>query len=68
MFYEEKVIDGVLCSRSQPGGDWLPASPPHAAAVNALLALTDEQRLEALGHFCRSCGTDTPCCQCWNDE
>lgn len=68
MFYEEQVVNGVLCCRSQPNGDWLPATTPHAAEVNALLALTDEQRMEVFSHFCRSCGTDDPRCQCWNDE
>ena len=68
MFYEEDVINGVLCCRSQPGGEWRPATTPHAAAVNALLALDEDQRLEAFSYFCRSCGTDDPRCQCWNDE
>ena len=37
-------------------------------ALCALLALTEEQRTKVLSHFCRSCGTDDPRCQCWNDE
>jgi len=24
MYYEEKVIDGVLCWRNKPGGQWTP--------------------------------------------
>lgn len=27
MYYEEKVIDGVLCWRSTPGGDWKQKNP-----------------------------------------
>ena len=68
MFYEEKVIDGTLHCRSTPGGEWRPATSAHAATVNALLAMTDDQRMEVFGFFCRYCGTDDPRCQCWNDE
>lgn len=27
MFYEEAIIDGVLCSRTTPDGEWVPFSP-----------------------------------------
>jgi len=27
MFYEEKVINGVLCSRGTPTGEWTPKTP-----------------------------------------
>ena len=39
--------------------------------VDVLKKLTDEERLEVLGSFCRSCGWEQPkesICQCWNDE
>jgi hypothetical protein len=26
MYYEEKIIDGVLCWRSHPKGEWMPFS------------------------------------------
>lgn len=26
MFYEESVVDGVLCWRGRPDGDWVPCS------------------------------------------
>ena len=68
MYYEEEVINGTLHCRSTPSGGWRAASSAHADAVNALLALTDEQRLAALGFFCTHCGCDNPRCQCWNDE
>ena len=71
MYYEEQVIDGVLMCRSEPAGEWRPATAPYAAAVNALLALTDEQRGEATRFFCSHCGCVQPngrLCQCWNDE
>lgn len=24
MFYQERIIDGVLCSRDSPSGEWIP--------------------------------------------
>lgn len=30
--------------------------------------LTDEERVEIMSDYCRSCGSDNPRCQCWNDE
>lgn len=30
--------------------------------------LTDDQRVELMGNYCRSCGCKDPSCQCWNDE
>jgi hypothetical protein len=68
MFYEEKLFDGVLMCRSTPTGEWRPATTPYASAVNALMLLTHDQRLEAFGFFCSHCGIDDPKCQCWNDE
>ena len=68
MYYEEKVINGVLHCRSTPNGEWMPATSAHATVVNALMALTYEQRMEAFGFFCTHCGRDDPRCQCWNDE
>lgn len=37
-------------------------------ATNALLALTDEERLDLFSDYCRNCGKADPSCQCWNDE
>lgn len=39
-----------------------------AALAIALTRLTDEQRLELFGRYCKACGCDDPGCQCWNDE
>ena len=36
--------------------------------VGLLLLLSDEERLEVFGEFCKFCGTSDPRCQCWNDE
>lgn len=68
MFYEEKVIDGKLYGRSTPGGEWVLSTGAHAEAANALLALTNEQRLDAMAQFCKQCGAQDSGCQCWNDD
>jgi hypothetical protein len=68
MFYEEQVINGVLCCRSAPNGEWREATTTHARAVNELLALSDEKRTEAFAFFCTHCGAADPRCQCWNDD
>ena len=71
MFYEEKLVHGVLYCRSKPNGEWRLVKTPLAAVVNALAAMKDEQRLEAMGFFCPRCGCVQPegrPCQCWNDE
>ena len=41
------------------------------SATKAMLGLSDEERLEVMGLFCRHCGCIQPegrGCQCWNDE
>lgn len=51
MYYQKKLINGVLCCRSTPNGEWRPAGGALATAVNALAALTETQRAEALRFF-----------------
>lgn len=72
MYYEEKLIGGILHYRSSPSGEWTRLGASHAAAANALAQLaTDDERLRALRLFCWSCGRIQPDgrgCQCWNDE
>lgn len=38
------------------------------AAQLILSKLSDEQRMELFGYYCKACGSDNPKCQCWNDE
>ena len=41
------------------------------SATKSMLGLSDEERLEVMGLFCRGCGfvrTAGRGCQCWNDE
>lgn len=33
-----------------------------------LQQLTDAERLDVFGPYCRFCGRADPGCQCWNDE
>lgn len=68
MHYEEKVINGALHCRSTPSGEWRLVTALNAAAVNSLLAMTSDQRMDAFSHFCTHCGDVNPRFQCWNDE
>jgi hypothetical protein len=68
MFYEEKIINGVLCARTSPDAVWRTAKTPHTFSVNELLHLTDEERKTVFGFFCTHCGSADSKCQCWNDE
>ena len=36
--------------------------------IAAMKQMTDEERMEVIGNFCRYCGCGNPQCQCWNDE
>lgn len=38
------------------------------AAAHAVSLLTDEERMDVFGPYCRFCGRNDPKCQCWNDE
>lgn len=54
MYYEEKVIDGVLCARGTPDGEWMQLSK--VALTELLIAARDrialfEQQAED-AYFC----------------
>ncbi len=68
MFYEEKIIDGVLHCRSDPAGQWMIVLNQKAAAISALTHLTGAERVDVFAFFCLNCGCDDPKCQCWNDD
>jgi len=36
--------------------------------VELMKRMTDEERMDVMGEFCRHCGDTDPRCQCWNDE
>jgi len=68
MFYEEKIINGKLFSRTTPTGEWRLVKGIKADAIHALVLLTDEQRLSVFKHFCKHCGSNNPKCQTSIDE
>jgi hypothetical protein len=68
MFYEEKIINGVLHYRTSPNGQWQPSKSNKAAAINALMLLSDEERIEVFRGFCVHCGDKNPQCVCMKDE
>ena len=70
MYYEEKLIDGVLHYRTTPAGVWQvgvnPAPARSAAAALALCTLSERMRI--FSEYCMHCGIRDPRCQCSNDE
>lgn len=68
MPYRESIIDGRLMCRTTPIDPWRPVVGPVADAVNALLGVSREDRIEIFARFCSCCGRSDPKCQCWNDE
>lgn len=37
--------------------------------IKAMMSmLTDNERLEIIGGYCKECGCENPKCACWNDE
>jgi hypothetical protein len=71
MFYEEKLVDGVLYCRGSPSAEFEPKEASrHTEAVKALWHMTPQARLRAMKWFCRACGVEQGerSCQCENDE
>lgn len=68
MFYEEKVINGILHFRGTPTGEFVVTEGAVADVFNLLSALSDEQRLRVFRYFCVSCGNKNPRCHCSNEE
>lgn len=71
MFYQEKLVDGVVWSREYSDEDW--KEKPVSSQSIAILALHmagPEERLAAMQWFCRGCGTEIgdKQCHCQNDE
>jgi len=54
------------------GGDGHYSPYKIKATVETLITLmqlmTDDERMDVMGEFCRHCGDINPRCQCWNDE
>ena len=70
MYYEEKLINGVLHYRTHPKDDWcayVKPSPERVAAA-ALALCTLAERMRIFSEYCMHCGIRDPQCQCSNDE
>lgn len=65
MFYEEKIINGVLHSRSDPKSQFTPVVSAYARIANSAISLiSDMERKKLLALICHSCGrvrTDYRC-------
>ena len=48
--------------------DVFPVDCKVSAALESMLAISEAERMEVMGNFCKSCGVDNPSCQCWNNE
>lgn len=51
MYYEEKIIDGILMYKTSPNGEWLVVTGTRADAINILVKMSVEQRLEVIRYF-----------------
>jgi len=70
MFYEEKLIDGVLYCRTDPKGGWRQLRNRRSYIVCSLSAMSPEQRLEVFQYFCMYCGeilSKNERCDCMRD-
>lgn len=52
MYYEEKVIGGFLCYRTNPNDDgWMMLDGPKAKAFYAMAECTPEERSQVIRHL-----------------
>ena len=65
---KDGVINGLRDGANEIFKKAKPLVSEYDAAVNCLMALTDEQRMDVFSLFCKSCGSNDQKCQCWNDE
>lgn len=68
MYHEEKIINGKLMCRHTPDSEWYPKTGDYARAVNTMLRLSEEERVNVMHHFCKGCGTSKKACYCERDE
>lgn len=68
MYYEERIIRNRLCYRTSPDGQWVALRNKITDSFNALILLTDEERLEVFSKFCVHCGSLDPKCFCMCDD
>ena len=68
MYYEEIWLHDVLHCRGTPNGNWQVVRDPVLVAKAAMRRLTDLQRTEVFGDYCRDCGTPHLPCFCMRDD
>jgi len=47
MYYEEKIVDGILCYRGTPDGEWIPFTLEELSRAYVVL----QYRLSQMGEF-----------------
>ena len=57
MYYEEKIINGILCYRCYPDGEWRELSKKDLTnQINKLKEKLKEQEEKQLAEVCHNCG------------
>ena len=51
MYYEEKIIDNILCARTSPNGEFTPVKNDVANAVNIFILLKERDRGKAMSYI-----------------
>jgi hypothetical protein len=51
MYYEEKIIDHILCARTSPNGEFTPVKNDVANAVNSFILLKERDRGKAMSYI-----------------
>ena len=51
MYYEEKIIDNVLCARTSPNSEFTPVKNDVANVVNIFILLNERDRLKAMSYI-----------------
>ena len=68
MWHEERIIDGKWMVRGTPGGIWRELSGPKVDAWNALMKLSDDEKISVFSHICTNCGSIQLPCYCTRDD
>ena len=56
MYYDEQVINGVLCHRGTPNGEWIPCTAEQLTLTLQEVKAAEQQRaLDVALQFCREC-------------
>lgn len=67
MYYAEKMIDGVLHYRNTPDGEWRTVNTQRSISINAMYALSTDERVDVMSAYCSGCGSMFTPCHCQND-